>query len=159
MICPSCSHHNLPGWTNAPRCMFDLASLDQPAAHDRVEASVMSDSVWQLNPKQPLTVSVNALLGDALQSMVDQEIGAIIVTDEQQNMAGILTERDFLMKVVGVIPDFSRQPLRPVMTTDPETVAPTERWPLHCKRWTSAAIDICRSSRKANRSASSRFVT
>src|ERR1700733_4135182 len=100
MICPSCGHPNLPGSDECSRCIFDLASLDQPTAQDRVEASVMSDPVFELKPKPPVTISIHALLGDALQLMVDKEIGALLVIDDRFRLAGILTERDYLMKVV-----------------------------------------------------------
>ena len=126
MICPSCGHQNLPGTDECARCMFDLMSLDGPEAHDRVEASVISDSISSLRPKEPVTIPVTALLGDALQLMVDREIGALIVTDESNQLAGILTERDYLTKVVGLIADYPRQPLRSVMTENPETVAPSD---------------------------------
>jgi CBS domain-containing protein len=122
MICPSCSHLNLPGSDECARCHLDLAALDQPEAHDRVEAGVMSDTVRAINLKPPVSISVHALLGDALQLMADREIGALLVLDDQQKLAGILTERDYLMKVVGLLPDFPRQPLRPIMTPNPETV-------------------------------------
>jgi CBS domain-containing protein len=106
--------------------MFELAALDLPAAQDRVELSVMSDPVHTLKPKPPVTISIHALLGDALQLMVDKEIGAVIVTDDSQRLQGILTERDYLMKVVGLLGDFQRQPLQSIMTPDPETVGPND---------------------------------
>jgi CBS domain-containing protein len=102
--------------------MTDFSSLDVPAAHDRVEASVMSDPVRALRPKKPVTISSDALLGDALQMMVDEEIGALLVTNGAQQMVGILTERDYLTKVVGVVGDYWRRPLLPVMTPNPEWV-------------------------------------
>ena len=126
MICPSCGHQNLPGSDECARCMFDLMSLDGPEAHDRVEASVMLDSVEALRPKEPVTISATALLGDALQMMVDKEIGALLVTDESKRLVGILTERDYLTKVVGLIADYPRQPLQPIMTLNPETVSPSD---------------------------------
>jgi CBS domain-containing protein len=126
MICPSCGHQNLPGSDECARCMFDLMSLDGPEPHDRVEASVISDPVRSLRPKQPVTIAANALLGNALQMMVDQEIGALIVIDGENRLAGILTERDYLTKVVGLIADYARQPLHTVMTANPETVGPND---------------------------------
>ena len=126
MICPSCGHQNLPGSDECERCMFDLMSLDGPEAHDRVEASVMSDSVRSLRPKEPVTIASTALLGDALQMMVDREIGALLVTDESKQLVGILTERDYLTKVVGLIADYARQPLKMAMTANPESVSPTD---------------------------------
>ncbi len=126
MICPSCGHQNLPGSDECARCMFDLMSLDGPEAQDRVEASVMLDTVRSLRPKEPVTISSTALLGDALQLMVDREIGGLLVIDESKRLVGILTERDYLTKVVGLIADYARQPLQPVMTPDPETVGPND---------------------------------
>jgi CBS domain-containing protein len=121
MICPSCGYANLPGTDECARCNVDLTSLDKPAAQDKVEASVMTDPVRIMKTKEPVTVGVAALLGDALQLMVDREIGAVLVTDGGR-LVGILTERDFLTKVVGVVKDYARQPLKNVMTRDPETV-------------------------------------
>ena len=127
MICPSCGHQNLPGADECARCMFGLMSLDrQLEAHDRVEVSVMTDSVRSLRPKEPVTISASALLGDALQLMVDKEIGALLVTDETKRLVGILTERDFLTKIVGLIGDYPHQPLKPLMTPNPETVGPED---------------------------------
>jgi CBS domain-containing protein len=126
MICPSCGHQNLPGSDECSRCMFDLMSLDGPEPHDRVEASVSVDTVSSLHPKAPVTISSTALLGDALQMMVDQEIGGLVVTDESNRLIGILTERDYLTKVVGLMADYARQPLQSVMTPNPETVGPND---------------------------------
>src|SRR5215213_5401363 len=89
MICPSCGHANIPGSDECARCMFDLTSLDKPEAQDRVEASVMKDLVRSLGLRTPITISVNALLGDALQLMVDREIGGLMVVDESQRLVGI----------------------------------------------------------------------
>lgn len=126
MICPSCGHQNLPGSDECARCMFALTSLDRPEPHDRVEASVIGDTVRALRPKQPVTIAHTALLGDALQLMVDKEIGGLIVVNEMQQLVGILTERDYLTKVVGLVADYPRQPLEPVMTPNPETVSPDD---------------------------------
>lgn len=126
MICPSCGHPNLPGSDECAACMFNLMSLDGPEAQDRVEASVMMDPVRSLQSKQPVTITSTALLGDALQLMVDREIGGLLVVDGSERLVGILTERDYLTKVVGIIADYARQPLLPVMTQHPETVGPND---------------------------------
>jgi len=122
MICPSCGHANIPGADECADCMFDLTSLDKPEAQDRIEASVMRDPIRALNPKPPVTISIKALLGDALELMADREIGAVLVTDESNHVVGILTERDYLTKVIEFGNDFARLPLRPVMTPNPESV-------------------------------------
>ena len=63
---------------------------------------------------------------DACLRMVRQKIGCLPVVEPDGKLVGILTERDYLIKVVGIIPDFAHLPLQPVMTTDPETVSPDD---------------------------------
>ncbi len=82
----------------------------------------MTDTVRSLKPKQPVTISISSNLGYALQILIDKEIGAVLVTNEDGLLVGILTERDYLNKVVGIHNDYCRLPLAPVMTANPETV-------------------------------------
>ncbi len=133
MICPSCGHANLPGSDECTSCMFNLASLDRPEGHDRVEASVMSDPIELLRSRPPITILATATLGQAMQLMMGKEIGALLVVDEQDKLVGILTERDYLTKVVGLLPDYANQPIHTIMTHNPETVssADTLAYALH----------------------------
>jgi CBS domain-containing protein len=106
--------------------MQALAPLDLPVGHDAVEASVLHDAVSTLKPKTPITIAVDAKLGLALDCMVKHGVGALLVVDAEAKLVGILTERDYLKKVVGVIPDYAHQPLCDYMTPTPEAVAPTD---------------------------------
>ena len=125
MYCPSCGHLNLPGADQCEKCLLDLAALDRPAPQDKVESSLMADTVAVLGPKPPVTVPVDATLGDAVRQMMDRGVGAVLVTTSSGRLVGILTERDFLTKVAGTV-DFPARPVREFMTPDPETVAPTD---------------------------------
>jgi CBS domain-containing protein len=125
MYCPHCSHLNLPGADQCAKCLFDLASVDLPAPQDKIDASLMTDSVQVLGPKTPVTIAGTATLGDALARMLDRGVGALLVTGPNQLLEGILTERDFLDKAAGV-PDFERLPIERFMTRDPVSVAPTD---------------------------------
>ena len=128
MLCPSCGHVNVPGADECERCLFPLASIDrEPAGMDAVEASVLQDPVRTLRFKAPVTVPADAKLGLALDRMVEHGVGALLVVDEVGRLVGILTERDYVRKVVGVLPDFAYRPLREIMTPDPETVGPEDR--------------------------------
>lgn len=124
MICPHCGHINLPGSDECEKCQQDLAPFDLPIGHDRVETSIMNDPVSILKPKLPVTVPDTSTLGYALQVMIDREIGAVLVVDSRQQLVGILTERDYLQKVVE--DDFAHSPIAPVMTRSPETVGPDD---------------------------------
>jgi CBS domain-containing protein len=127
MICPSCGHVNVPGADECSRCLFPLAAVDaQPVGHDVVEASVLTDTVGSLHPKTPVTIPIDAMLGLALDRMVAHGVGALLVVDADGKLRGILTERDYVRKVIGLEPDFVRLPIQDYMTADPETVRPTD---------------------------------
>ena len=125
MYCPHCSHLNLPGTDQCVKCLFDLASVDLPVPQDKIEASLMTDPVQILAPKPPVTISHSASLGEALSRMVDRGVGAVLVTDANSQLVGILTERDFLEKVAGVM-DTERRTAAEYMTHQPESVTPTD---------------------------------
>ena len=86
----------------------------------------MHDPISTLKPKLPVTVPDDSTLGFALQIMIDREIGAVLVVDAQDQLVGILTERDFLQKVVGETSEYAHLPIIPVMTKAPETVGPDD---------------------------------
>jgi CBS domain-containing protein len=125
MYCPSCGHLNLPGADQCEKCLLDLAALDRPAPQDKVESSLMSDTVAVLGPKPPVTVPCDSTLGDAIRQMMDRGVGAVLVVAQTGQLAGILTERDFLTKIAGE-QDFPSRLVRDFMTPNPETVASTD---------------------------------
>ncbi len=125
MICPVCGQLNLPGTEQCSNCLFDLMAIDRPLPADRVEGSLLTDPVSVLRPRQPVTVNLDATLGEAIAKMISQSVGAMLVLGTQGELLGILTERDFLTKVAGS-PDFASRPVRAFMTTHPETTALTD---------------------------------
>jgi CBS domain-containing protein len=128
MLCPSCGQANVPGADECARCLFPLASIDnEPAGIDAVESAVLQDPVRSLKFKPPVTVPADAKLGLALHKMVDNAVGALLVVDAGGRLVGILTERDYVRKVIGVLPDYAHQPIKDVMTPDPETVGPDHK--------------------------------
>jgi CBS domain-containing protein len=128
MLCPSCGHANVPGADECARCLFPLASIDaEPVGVDAVEASVLQDPVRTLKFRTPVTIPVDAKLGLALDRMVEHGVGALLVVDANGVLVGILTERDYLRKVVGLLADYAHRPLKDYMTPDPETVSPDDR--------------------------------
>ncbi len=125
MKCPSCSNQNLPGVEQCVRCQTDLAPLDRPTPHDQVESSLMTDPVSILNPRKPVTIAATANIAEAMQQMIQRGVGALLVTDRQHHLVGILTERDFLTKVAGEI-GFEQQLVQTAMSPNPETVSPAD---------------------------------
>jgi CBS domain-containing protein len=125
MYCPACGTLNLPGNDSCGNCRLPLAHLDEPALHDRVERSLMTDHITVLEPRSPCTVSIDTTVGAALNRMIELTVGALLVTGPEDRLVGILTERDFLAKIAGQ-PGFEKMSVREFMTAEPETVSPTD---------------------------------
>src|SRR4051794_28362130 len=125
MICPNCSFDNLPGSETCARCHQDLTQLDVPVAQDRVQRTLMEDTVSVLKPRTPITVRDDSLVTEAIQIMLARNIGAVLVLDDKGNLVGIFSERDLLTKVAGRGP-VEDHPVHDFMTRNPETVVPTD---------------------------------
>jgi CBS domain-containing protein len=122
MICPTCGWDNLPGNEECSNCLQDLTPLDRPVAHNRVERSLMEDKVSVLKPRTPATVAPATHLGTAIQLMLTQDIGTLLVVDDTGKLLGIFSERDLLKKVVGLKENYVELPISDFMTPNPETV-------------------------------------
>jgi CBS domain-containing protein len=125
MICPTCGTPNLPGADLCEWCSQDLAHFDRPQPYNRVDGSLMDDTVQMLDPHPPICVPLTGNLGFAVALMCSQHVGSVLVVDASGKLVGILTERDFLTRAAGQT-HFAQLPIRAFMTRDPETVAPTD---------------------------------
>src|SRR5262245_1126376 len=102
MICPRCAFDNLPGDNECRRCLCDLTALDRPAPHDRVELSLMADTVNRLNPRAPVVVQLGSSVAHAVHALKDEDVGAVMIVNEAGSLVGIFSERDLLTKVAGL---------------------------------------------------------
>src|SRR6516165_4330596 len=126
MICPNCGYDNLPGDESCKHCEMDLTQLDRPAAQNRLERTLMEDVVAALKPRQAVVARHDATVGQALDLMLDSNLGALLVVDDGGQLCGIFSERDLLTRVAGVHSCWERLSLSEVMTRDPETVSLTD---------------------------------
>jgi CBS domain-containing protein len=122
MICPHCGHDNLPGSEECSHCSMDLTQLDRPVAINRIERSLMEDHVRTLRPKQPVTVFPTTTVGETIQLLLDNDIGALLVVDKRGKLVGIFSERDLLTKVAGLYASYADLPVQMFMTRNPEIV-------------------------------------
>ncbi len=65
--------------------------------------------------KMPPLVSPHATVMEAVQRMMDQKVGALAVTEDDQ-LVGVFTERDLMSRVVARGKDPSSTPISEVMT-------------------------------------------
>ena len=123
MICPRCGHDNVPGNDTCEKCQLDLAPLDQPRPHDRVEQRLLDEPVRVLSPRPPVTVGGETLLRDAVKVMMDAGVGTVLVLDKDGKLAGIFSERDLLVRVGDAEAMSGKAAVGQFMTPNPETVA------------------------------------
>ena len=123
MICPNCGYDNVPGSEHCQDCMQDLTQLDQPVAHDRVERSLLEETVRVLKPRSPVTLPPDVTVAEAIRTMLLHDVGALLIVDDHGKLQGIFSERDLLTKVAGLEADYAGRPVREFMTSNPETVS------------------------------------
>lgn len=73
-------------------------------------------SVLKICGRRVSTVPVLATVAQAVQLMIDNEVGAVIVVDDQGIVAGMFTERDVLEKFVLSGRDSHQTPVRELMS-------------------------------------------
>jgi CBS domain-containing protein len=83
-----------------------------------LDSRTIHEPLRLLNPRSPMSVAPSATLREAVAIMREHHIGCVLVV-EGDRLAGILTERDLLLKMEGA--DLA-QPVSRFMTPDPETL-------------------------------------
>jgi CBS domain-containing protein len=126
MICPHCGFDNLPGSEQCDNCQADMTQLDRPVAQDRVEWSLMEETVAHLQPRRAITLPPTATVRQAIEVMLANDTGAVLVVNDRGSLAGIFSERDLLTRVAVPDQDHMNEPLSRFMTASPETVRPTD---------------------------------
>jgi CBS domain-containing protein len=102
----------------------ELDRLSDPVeANDSgvIDSSVLNRPLARLFSKRAITVDVNQTVGEALEQMRSRGFGAVCVT-ERGVLAGILTERDLVMRVFGVLDAPLTRKVGEVMTASPITL-------------------------------------
>ena len=62
----------------------------------------------------------------AAKQMIEHEVSAIVVVDENERLIGIVTERDITRRIVGADLNPKETELAQIMTENPDTVAPDD---------------------------------
>jgi len=119
MICPYCGFDNLEGADSCEACLMDLRALDEPRAETALEDSLMHEPVESLGPKTALIVPPEASIRDALECMVENNIGCVLVGSEAE-VVGIFSERDVLLRVAGRMEEVEAEPVSRFMTVSPQ---------------------------------------
>ena len=83
----------------------------------------MGQSIRDVMTAEPHTVPLDATLEDAAREMKEDDIGAVLV-EESGNVAGILTDRDIVVRAIAEGRDPSSTKVGDVATRDVKTLSP-----------------------------------
>ncbi len=85
---------------------------------------LIEDVVKDRGSDELYSVPASATVGEAVAVMAQHEVGAVLVMNEEQLVAGIFSERDLLLRVVHAGLDTKTTPISLVMTRDVRFVSP-----------------------------------
>ncbi len=92
----------------------------------KLEGALVRDTVKLLAPSEPIRLSADTTVHDAIAQMADKRRAAVVIVDGEGRLIGIFTERDLLRRVAVPGRDPRRTRLGEVMTPDPESLAPDD---------------------------------
>ncbi len=88
-------------------------------------ARLISESVMELKPDRGLTMLPENTVSEVTQSMIDQHASGVMIVYHDE-LVGIFTERDFLMKVADRYEELRQEPVRKFMSPLPEAIESTD---------------------------------
>ena len=121
--CPYCGHENIAGTDQCRKCLHSLTYSDLPApGKEKLQKMIMTERVSDFISKTPPIVvkpstSVEEVIG-RMQALPTK--GCVLVCDENNQLLGIASIRDILLKVAGTVKDRSTFPVSKIMTPNPE---------------------------------------
>jgi CBS domain-containing protein len=118
IICPVCKAENIQGTDFCERCGYDLQQLDLPAAFDEFTGHLMNDKLGDLNAEEPPIVNPRDPVAFAIHLMQSRRMECVLVKIGEQ-VVGILTDRDVLLKSAGERLDLNAITVGQTMTPDP----------------------------------------
>jgi CBS domain-containing protein len=118
-ICPDCHAENFEGSDRCESCGAELRSLKLPSAENEFEERLIQGRLRDIVAKEALRVSPGDPVFLAIHFMREHEAECVLVRDEERRIAGILTERDILLKAAGEGRDLMATRVSDIMTPDP----------------------------------------
>ncbi len=124
--CPACGHPNIQGTDHCDQCQADLSDMGVPESSAKgLAARLINESVMELKPDRGLTMLPESTVSEVTQSMIDQHTSGVMIMYHDE-LVGIFTERDFLMKIANRYDELRQEPIRKFMSPLPEAIQSTE---------------------------------
>lgn len=122
--CPYCSHENIIGSDRCDKCLHSLTAKDMPQpGKDKLQKKIMTEKLADFTAKdKPLIVKPNTTIAEVIDQMHKNPTkGCVLICEDNgKKLVGILSIRDILLKVAGIIKDPSKVTVETLMTRKPE---------------------------------------
>lgn len=121
--CPYCGHENIAGTDQCRKCLHSLTYNDLPApGKEKLQKMIMTERVADFISKTPpIVVKPSTSVEEVIERMQALPAkGCVLVCDENNQLLGIASIRDILLKVAGTVKDRSAFPVSKIMTPNPE---------------------------------------
>ena len=127
LVCPLCGADDLlEGIDECDVCQQPLTDLFIRVPSSSVEADLLRDRVGDLPVHEPIVLESDATVGEALTKMVEKGVGCVLIVVDNQ-LAGIFSERDALMKLGSEGSELHDQPLLRYLTPNPATISADDK--------------------------------
>jgi CBS domain-containing protein len=91
-----------------------------------MDTQTLSLPISILNLKQPCTVAMGTPVSEVIDLMQKGRFGCVLIVDEQEQLAGIITERDLLVHIDEVRAQPDKVQVDDIMTPSPESLRPND---------------------------------
>lgn len=91
-----------------------------------MDAQTLSLPISILNLNQPCTVAMGTPISEVIDLMQKGRFGCVLIVDEQEQLAGIITERDLLVHIDEVRGEPDKVQVDDIMTPSPESLRPND---------------------------------
>ncbi len=87
-------------------------------SHDPVDLEILREELSILRPTLSVRIAPETPIKQVIQTMVEKRIGAVLIV-ENNEMTGIFSERDLIMKIAEHYDEVCEQPVQDFMTPNP----------------------------------------
>lgn len=127
LVCPDCGADDLiEGADHCDHCEQPLTDLFIRLPASSLESDLLRDRVSELVGQEPIEMSSESTVGEALKAMADRGVGCVLVMSAGK-LAGIFSERDALMKLGPEGVDRHDEPVVKYMTPNPTVVSTRDK--------------------------------
>lgn len=121
--CPYCGFENIAGSDHCSKCLHSFTQKDVPQpTKEKLQKKIMTEKLSDFISKvPPIVVSPSTSIREVIERMQALPTkGCVLVCDNENRLVGIVSIRDILLRVAGLIPDTSKVPVEKIMTSKPE---------------------------------------